>query len=274
VRDTIEWITGEVLRTIPQGPPEPPGSQNGLPAEAVTLLLRQYAATGRADCRDAAGQWLAYALQIQADSPEWLETFAEAAALSEDDRLRDAIVRGVEAQQSGWPSHGAIDRAARSVEACLTAAPNAGLAAAAAPAIDELERLVGAGYRPGAGIQPREGAPRLIDQVATAAALLTAFGVTARLPYAMLAEELVQFSQRTLVPDSLTASCALVRLLCRVDALHRDADYQQVAIVAPHADYRRDARQLLERVEPECRSAGSAAAVFALAAGEYLNDQI
>src|SRR5262245_36560965 len=61
-------------------------------ADALRLLLRAYAATGRDDIRDAIEPALAHALEIAADSssadaPGWLVLFVEAADASEDVRL-------------------------------------------------------------------------------------------------------------------------------------------------------------------------------------------
>src|SRR5688572_17871212 len=114
LRDAIEWVTSELLRTMVDE-----HRIEAVAPEAVTLLLRQYAATGREDCHALAGRLLAQALAADLDSPEWLETFVEAAALSDDERLREAIIRAAEAQRRRWPAHAPIDRAARSVDAGL-----------------------------------------------------------------------------------------------------------------------------------------------------------
>src|SRR5207244_6229805 len=90
-----------------------------------------------------------------------------------------------------------------SVDACLAAGDVCDARQLVPAAIDELERVAGAAYRPGAGIARRVAEPdgergRLADQVRAASALLAAYVRTARLPYAMLAEELMQFARRTL----------------------------------------------------------------------------
>ena len=112
-------------------------------------------------------------------------------------------------------------------------------------AVDELERLVGTAYRPGA----RLGRPRSADEAALltahaacASALLTAFEITGRLPYAMLAEELVQpltairLGLHAALPS--TVNCEAARVLCRLAALHEMPTIAAAAVVAPGADYR------------------------------------
>ena len=81
-------------------------------------------------------------------------------------------------------------------------------------AIDELERVVGGSYRPGDGlVRDRDGIRvrgSVGDHVRGASALLTAFELTGRLPYAMLAEELMQSRGATL----RAATRGLVDLSC------------------------------------------------------------
>ena len=68
-------------------------------------------------------------------------------------------------------------------------------------AIDQLERVVGGGYRPGDGLVARSATASrrrgsVADHVRGASALLTALELTGRLPYSMLAEELIAIAGR------------------------------------------------------------------------------
>jgi uncharacterized protein YyaL (SSP411 family) len=70
-------------------------------------------------------------------------------------------------------------------------------------ALTSLERVVLALYRPGNGVahyasHAGRSMGFLQDQVRMAAALVTAARLTGRVPYVMLAEELMQFTRRTL----------------------------------------------------------------------------
>jgi hypothetical protein len=273
VRDAIERITRDALRAVEAQPID------AVDPAAITLLLRRYRATGCGDCHDVAGRALGLALERPRESAEWLEAFAEAARLSDDERLRAAAAHTASVQRSRWAERGPLEQAARSVDACLGAAAAVDLPAVAADAIEELERLVSARYEPGAAMAPRSGPAVLADQACTASALLSAFSLTARLPYAMLAEELVQYSLQRLQPDldragtgaaagAFTAACLFARVLCRLGALHGDEDYRQAAVLAPDARYPDRARAILERLEPGCR--GGTAVHFALAAHDYL----
>src|SRR5262249_1032424 len=150
--------------------------------DALRLLLRGYSATGREDFRDALETGLAHALEISADSssetaPPWLILFGEAADASDDDRVPPPPSDLAPTARMIWGAPGSLALAARSVDACLRARLEL------QGAVDELERLIAASYEPGQGMgQSIEG------EMAAAGALLTAFLVTGRLPYAMLAE--------------------------------------------------------------------------------------
>ena len=94
----------------------------------------------------------------------------------------------------------------------------------------------------------------LSDQVRSASTLLTAYMLTARLPYAMLADELMQPSRRTRrqtnadAPFALT--CDAARVFCRLAALHRDDDYRRTAVLAVDTDYVREATRTLDALAP------------------------
>ena len=239
-------------------------------ADALRLLLRAYAATGRDDVRDAIEPALGHALQIAADSSSadaagWLVLFAEAADASEDVRLREAAADLAAKVRMNWSGEQPIAVSAESVDAYLRALPLLDDASAQA-AIDELERVVALAYEPGVGI-----AEGLEPELRVSAALLTAFALTDRLPYAMLAEELLLHARSSLLestPFEFSTVCAAASALARMAALHQLAAYQTAAVVAPGVDYAADAVRLLERIAPEVRSHGIAAAPYGLAVGE------
>jgi hypothetical protein len=249
-------------------------------------------ATGRDDLRDALGPALAGALEassVERDSSrrsEWLALFVEASALSDDDRLRDAAGALVGALRALWPSRGDIAPAMRSVGACLLAASDGNASTLVPAAIDELERVIGLTYAPGEGLtrkihEPPGEAGDFGDHVAAISALLTAHAVTGRLPYSMLAEELMQFARRSwwdevrggfhAGPAPFASNCESVRVLCRLAALHEDADYRKAAVVANRSDYADDARRTLESLGLSYRDQGLEAARYGLALDEYLS---
>jgi uncharacterized protein YyaL (SSP411 family) len=156
----------------------------------------------------------------------------------------------------------------------------------ATSAIDELERIVGRSYEPGDGLAGRG----LLEHSAASSALLTAFAVAGRLPYAMLADELIQFARRswwnqglggfdekaergTRTGEQFVANCEMARILCRMALLHADSSYRDIAVLAPRADYAEDARRTLARFAPSVNSS-SDSALYALALDEYLKLQI
>jgi len=280
----IDWLTGRLLQAL--------AAEEAITPAAATLLLRRYAATGRDDLRDALGPALASALEassVERDSSrraEWLALFVEASALSDDDRLRHAAGALVGALRALWPSRGDIAPAMRSVGACLSAASDDNASTLVPAAIDELERVVGLAYEPGEGLthaihEPSAGAGNLGDHVAAISALLTAHAVTGRLPYSMLAEELMQFARRTwwdevrggfrANPPPFVSSCESVRVLCRLAALHQDADYRKAAVVARESDYADDAKRTIESLGLSYRDQGIDAARYGVALGEYLS---
>jgi hypothetical protein len=253
----VDEVSRAVLDALARGDAPTP--------EALRLLLRGYAATGRDEFRDALESGLAGALEIAADSssesaPPWLILFAEAAEASDDERLREAAANLASKVRMMWGATRSIGLSAASVDACLRA--NLELQGA----IDELERVVGAAYEPGEGI---DGTPH--DEIAVAGTLLTAFLVTGRLPYAMLAEELVQHARRPLLSAAdlpFDLGCHASAVLSRMAVLHQDEDYRTAAVIAPGADYAADAAGLLERLAAGAAGQGLAGAAYGLAAGE------
>lgn len=288
----VDWIVGRVLEALAQGDRVSPAG--------LTLLLRRYAATGRADLGEALGAALARALDsvTSPDRPddgqsEWLALFVEASSISEDERLPAAAAALVAVLSRGWPARGPLAPSMRSIDACLSAAHLGNEDAVAVAAIDELERIVGAAYEPGEGLTGGD----LLDHAAGAATLLTAFTIAGRLPYAMLAEELIQYARRTWWDDArggffgrqpenvergtenverrtenaelFLPNCEVARVLCRLASLHADPDYRQMAVIANDAHYADDARRTLEALEPAYRHRGAESAPYGLALDEY-----
>ena len=278
IRGAVEQVTIAVLDALARD--QAPTST------ALRFLLRSYSATGRDDVRDAIEPALAYALELAPSAPPdelpcWLLLFAEAAPMSGDDRL-PSMAEGLAASvRVTWGSdRQPLDIAASGVDACLRASTLGAIDDVTRFAIDELERLVGATYQPGHGVSGK-----LADQVAMSSALITAYQASGRLPYSMLAEELLQAARRTLWDDTcgvfldsrtdaparkpFALNCEAVSVLSRLAALHRSAEYREAAVIAPGADYDDDAARILESLAADAPAHGLAGAVYGLAAAEH-----
>jgi hypothetical protein len=267
IADAVEEAGRVVLEALARG--EAPT------ADALRLLLRGYAATGRDDFRDAIEPALAHALDIAADSPSdesprWLILFAEAAEASEDERLRETVSALASRVRMNWGGAKPLDVTAASVDAYLRAVPlldrQSSPSAPLQSAIDELERLVSIAYEPGESVSGE-----LDDQMRVAGALLTAFSLTDRLPYSMLAEELVQHARGALLDAGslpFALGCDAAAVLARLAVLHQHAEYRAAAVIAPDADYAGDAARILEHLAPQVPRHGLAAAAYGLAVGE------
>ncbi len=266
----------------------------------LMFLLRCYAATGRTDLQVALEPALARALadhtgaRTALECAAWLGAFAEALPLSSDVRLRDAADALASSLRAEWGAAGAppsgaslagvIERAA-SIEACLRASGFLTIDGLVADAIDELERLVASTYRPGedflsgAAREPPPGPDEtLAARLAAAGMLLTAYEITGRLPYPMLAEELIAQSLPSgwidragaalrLVPGPGVFSlyCDACVILCRLAVLHQDDEYRRAAVVRPGAAYGADAARLLEALDPHAYGSSDRAAAYGLA---------
>jgi uncharacterized protein YyaL (SSP411 family) len=160
-----------------------------------------------------------------------------------------------------------VDETSASVDACLRAAGIVDPHELVPAAIDHLEHIVGGSYRPGEGVRGSAA-----DQVHAASALLTAFEITGRLPYSMLAEELMQIARREPWPDTdLLGHCEAARVLSRLAALHDDPAYRGAAIVATDADYRSDAARILAAQSARAHAAPTPhAAAYGLALRELI----
>jgi hypothetical protein len=187
--------------------------------------------------------------------------------VADDERIAAAVRDLVRALRTAWPTRTALRDGVASVDACLRASAVVDAGDIVPAAVEELERVVGGAYQPGDGVQGSYA-----DQVSAAGALLTAFEVTGRLPYSMLAEELMQTARRMAVSDDdLVPHCDAARVLCRLAALHADADYRAAAVVASDADYRGEAARLLQQHEARALGGPLAhAALYGLALREFM----
>jgi hypothetical protein len=256
------------------------------PFDAVlpAFLLRRYLDTLAAELGDALGLALAQSFALADVEPTvigraaWLTLLVEATAVADDERMRRGVTMLVATLRAAWPAQTKIDEISASIEACLRAAEIAGLGDLVQDAIDHLERVIGGSYRPGEGLvrdldglRARGGVD---DHVRGASALLTAFEITGRLPYSMLAEELIAVAGRTGAPDAgPVVRCEAARVLCRLAALHADPDYRGAAVIAGGADYRAEASRILAAESGRARAGTpSTAAAYGLALRDLLRD--
>jgi len=299
----VDEIARLVLAAIARGEPLTPA--------AITVLLRHYVAHGRDEVATGLSSALAFALDrrpsdtLSDDRPAWLSVFVEAQSVSDDERIGVEVAALADALRREWPARAGVAQAMRSIAACLDAAGIAprvlldpavddGLLAAA---IDELERIVGRAYEPGEGLSCALGSDArgtLEDHVHTAVALLAGYRVTGRLPYSMLAEELMRFARRcwwsevagcfleTDAPEAATdelvaVNCDAVRVLSRISALHADPEYRQAVVVADGSEGVTnfgDADRILAwlgRSYRAHRTNGAVAPEYAIALGERLS---
>lgn len=228
VDDSLDWITNTLLGAH--------ASVVNAPAPAL-FLLRRYAEFGHDDVRAAVEDALTYGINaVSAERDprtrcQWLMVLAEAAAISDDERL------------------------AETVQVSLSAS------------IEDLEQLVRASYEPGEGLL---GAS-IADQLTGALSLVTAFELTGRLPYAMLAEELVQFSRRAgwdeargTVADDFVTNCRAAQVMVRLAALRRDPEYTSAAVDLDQS-YASDAERLLTSLAAMFRDHPADAAEYGVA---------
>lgn len=279
-RPTLDLLTDQVLDALAGG--------ERVGAVALQLLLRRVSANDRDDLAEPLGAALAIELEEAgghagaADREEWLVLFSEASAISDDPRLARAAADLLPDVRCGWSSP-AVDVAMRSIDASLLSVHVASDRNLAASAIDALERVIAGAYRPGSGVSHEVVAPAFVrgglgDHVRSASALLTGYLLAARLPYAMLADELMQSVLRTSWPrgDNQTPfalECDAARLMSRLAALHRDEEYQRTAVLPVGADYAESAGARLAALEPEACQLGVGAAPFGLALAEWLDLQ-
>lgn len=255
----LERLTGSALHAITSG--------DSVSPRILRFLLRSYAVSGRTDIGDALGVALAASLsQSAADDSnerqvEWARLFLEATSLSDDERMLRAADETIDRLRRSWSAEPDILRLARSLDVVMRGIEQreASSGDLLAEAVDRLEALIAHGYRPGGGlIRPGSAAEaaRLADQIAAGTALASAYRITGRLPYAMLAEELLQFTRRTwwnaerarfedASPDNFVVNCEAIQLFGALGALHGDEDYRSTAVFTADANYLADAEHLL-----------------------------
>jgi len=252
----IDRVTDRLMRSLADGETRAPA--------VLRFLLRRFAATARDDLRDVLGPAIGDAIENddgQDQDPERLIALAEAVELSNDPMLGDAVRRDAVRCRGSWPSRGPVAPAAATVEFCLIAARALAEPAWTSDALDELERVIGIAYEPGDGmaqqLTTRVRIPGdLATHVATSLALLQAFDATGRLPYPMLAEELMAHVERRshvgpvggvegvkgdehlerVAPVASVASLDAARVLARLASLQRDPDYRAVAVTRGDGD--------------------------------------
>jgi hypothetical protein len=284
--DDLDRLTEDVLQLLARG--------DAPDAPALTFLLQRYRVTDRADVRAALEPALSVALEQPFDAlsvddrARYLTLFVDAAAVADDDRIGAAIVSLVASLRGEWAVTTRVDTCAISLDACLAAADLLDPRAIVPDAIDELERVIGGAYRPGEGLADDliAGGVRgqLAAHVRSAAALLTAFRATARIPYAMLAEELMQFARRTLWDEKAAAfvaapgardrpfalNCAAASVYGRLARLHAADEYRAVAVFAADADYRGDAARILSAQSETLGDLGMERALYGITLAEWL----
>jgi uncharacterized protein YyaL (SSP411 family) len=235
----------------------------------LQFVLRRYSIDRREELAEPLGAALARELDRQEHSgcasecERWMALFAEAAAISDDSRLPSAAANLLHEVRVRWASSDAmpVDLVMRSIEACLGSVHLPEARRLAAEAVDALERVVASAYRPGQGVSNQTGQWTFVrgglsDHAAAASALLTAYMVTARLPYAMLADELMQSTLRTRTDEPAigkapgAVQCDVARVYCRLAALHRDEEYRNAAVLPVHQDYAAEATQILLALVP------------------------
>jgi hypothetical protein len=276
----LDGIAARILDAIARDEP--------VPADATRFVLRHYVAAARDDLSEPLGVALAQALEAATGDTgplaraAWLTLFVEAAAIADDERIVEAARALASGLRALWPiesgTAAGLVASAASVDAALRACGVVDPAEIAPPAIDELERVISGAYRPGEGLrlarsvaEPR-ASEALAVHVVAASALLTAFEVTGRLPYSMLAEELMQPVRRDAPGQDMVGDCAAARVLCRLAALHDDDDYRKAAVLAPDVDYREDAARILRAHAVEAVEARLAdAALFGIALRELIS---
>jgi hypothetical protein len=253
-------------------------------AALPAFLLRRYLDTPAAELGGALGLALAQSFAFADVDPTvigraaWLTLLVEATAVADDERMRRGVTALVATLRAAWPAQTRIDQISASIEACLRAAEIVEPGDLVQDAIDHLERVIGGSYRPGEGlVRDLDGLRArgsFDDHVRGASALLTAFEITGRLPYSMLAEELIAVAGRAGAPDAgPVIQCEAARVLCRLAALHADPDYRGAAVIAGGADYRAEASRILAAESARARAGTpSTAAAYGLALRDLLRD--
>ncbi|MBS1816625.1 MAG: hypothetical protein JSU08_01720 [Acidobacteria bacterium] len=191
-------------------------------------------------------------------TPGTLHFLLQECTRHDDPALRHAIERGLTHALDAGPADADPCRRIEWLHLLATAAPLCdderleAVARRALPdAIDRLEHHVRRSYEPGDGLV---GADRLAH-LRCARALLAAFDMSGRLPYAMLAEELLRYTTRVWGhaqrlqsggADGFLSDCAELDVATRLAVLHADPDYAAAAVTAPGRILAADLRQHAE----------------------------
>jgi hypothetical protein len=261
-------ITESLLEEDARGEPLGPAG--------LTFLMRRYAAAGGDHVRAALERGLTQALERVASGdspPAWIHVLCEAAAITDNERIVDAVADASQGLRRKWPCRDLLLDATRSVDACLASAILLADRGVIGQTIDELERIVSLVYRPGERLPlslrtPDDSDGGIEEHVATASMLLAAYDLTARLPYSMLAEELVQPLRFDNETGGVPVRCSLARVLGGLARLHDDDEYVRAAVVARASDYRAEARTILESVARRVETNREDAALFGLVTDE------
>jgi hypothetical protein len=245
--DRLEGATDAVLAALRAAAPLDPF--------ALRFLVRRYRATARADIAEALGAPLAARLaepvhdMTSAGRAAWLVALADAVAVSDDARLLEAVselVAEVRPSMAVRP----VEDASAAIDAVLRTAPLLPAAVRSeslAGAIEALEALVARAYRAGRGLADEvaagdrtRGTPA--GQIQAASALMSAFAATTRLPYAMLADELMHVALGG--RESAGATVDGVHVCCALAQLHADDGFRSIAVISGR-DYARLAERLV-----------------------------
>jgi len=291
----LDRIAGELL--APSAEPLEPA--------ALAFLLQRFRAGARPAVGDRLRQWVDHLSgdvlwERPEDNAALLVFLVDAAAALDDARLA-ARVAPVAAELGATLAAGRapyVDMACAVAGALVRAADALGDAGLLATAIGALEEAMGAAYRPGHGLahvlaEPERTTGLLSDHVRAAFALLAAHAVTGRLPYAMLADELMQgarrrlwdeaggfFDRRADDPDAIgllalrvkpfVLNCDAARVLCGLAALHRAPAYRDAAVLAEGFDPGADAARTLGAQAAVYHEYGPLAAHYGLALADWL----
>lgn len=142
-------------------------------------------------------------------------------------------------------------------------------------ALDAFERVLLSSYKPGDGVGHQAGGVRglLGDQVAMAAASLDAWEATGRMPYRMMAEELMHYAVRTMADeeggfrDRAADDAEPIVPVAKPFLLNCDAAIvlQRLAAATGQREFAERAARTLETVAPSAAEFGPLAAAYLLA---------
>jgi uncharacterized protein YyaL (SSP411 family) len=225
-----------------------------------------------------------------------LRVFADAAESLQSDRYRDVcaeladyIRTRLKAPAGGYCGSESepvvyTDASAAGSAALLAASATLGDPAIGREALEQLERVLLASYRPGAGVahyldDTAHVRGLLGDHVAMIHALLDAEGAAGGEPYAMMAEELAHYVLGTMWDDACggifdratdNAEVGLLRARRKPFVINAEAAraFARLARTSGEADFRARAEATLRQLAPAARAQGPLAAHYLLAVRE------